>query len=144
MNRMARGLLLLAAIASVANGLVMIFAPMQWYGVLPSVQATGPANMHLIVDVGIAYFSSGVFLMRGALSRPFRAGAAIAGLLWLAAHGLFHVIEVLTGSAPLSRFWVDAPAVVGLPLTVILALGILGANRRSRAASNKSAGPLNY
>jgi hypothetical protein len=108
----------------------MIVTPMQWYAALPTVQATGPANMHLIVDVGIAYLCSGVLLAYGALSPAIRAGAVLAGVLWLAAHSLFHNVEFLTGAAPASRFWVDAPAVVGPPLIVIAALAVLGASRR--------------
>lgn len=120
------------AVACIGNALLMILTPMQWYAALPSVRATGPANRHLIVDVGIAYLCSGVLLAYGAWSSANRAGAAMAGVLWLAAHSLVHIVEFLRDEAPASRFLGDAPAVLGPPLVVITALAVLGATRKSR------------
>jgi hypothetical protein len=132
LERLARGLLTLVAVACFGNALLMILTPMQWYAALPSVQETGPANSHLIVDVGIAYLCSGVLLAYGAWSTSLRPGAVMAGLLWLAAHGVVHIVELLTHEAPANRFWVDAPAVLGPPLVVITALALLGATHKPR------------
>lgn len=133
LGRLARGLLALVALACIGNAFLMIFTPMQWYAALPSVQETGPANSHLIVDVGIAYLCSGVLLAYGAWSQVIRAGAVMAGGLWLAAHGVVHIIECLRGDARVSRFLVDAPAVLGPPLVVITALALFGATHKPHA-----------
>jgi hypothetical protein len=132
LERLARGLLTLVAVACIGNALFMIIMPMQWYAALPSVQATGPANGHLIVDVGIAYLCSGVLLAYGAWSPAIRAGAVMAGVLWLAAHSVVHIVECLRGDAPVSRFLVDAPAVLGPPLVVITPLAVLRVTRKPR------------
>jgi len=121
-ERLAQVVIALVALACVGNGLVIMLKPMGWYEALPSVKATGAANHHLIVDVGLAYLSSGLLLAYGAWSPSIRSGALTAGILWLAAHGASHLIEFLTGAAPLDRFLVDAPAVLAPPLVVIGAL----------------------
>jgi hypothetical protein len=56
--------------------------------------------------------------------------AAVAGNLWLTAHGILHVWEVATGVCAPSVFWQDAPGVLGPPLLVWVALGILLARQR--------------
>jgi hypothetical protein len=132
LERLARGLLALVTVACIGNALLMILTPMQWYAALPSVQATGPANSHFIVDVGVAYLCSGVLLAYGAWSPTIRAGVVMAGVLWLAAHGVVHIVEFLTDEAPANRFLVDAPAVLGPPFVVITALALLGATHKPR------------
>lgn len=123
-ERLAQALIALIALACLGNGFVMILEPRGWYEALPSVKATGPANYHLIIDVGLAYLTSGLLLAYGTWARPIRRGALLAGVFWLAAHGAFHLFEVLTGAAPISRLLVDAPAVLGPPFVIIGALAL--------------------
>ena len=57
--------------------------------------------------------------------------AAVVGGLWLTLHGLLHVYEVAAGICGPATFWADAPAVIGQPALVIIALAILVVLRRS-------------
>jgi hypothetical protein len=134
---LAQGLTALVALACLANALFMMLAPMSWYATSSTVQATGPANRHFIVDIGLTYLSSGLLLAYGAWSPSARRGALLAGTLWLAAHGLFHCLEFLTGEAPLRRFLTDAPAVLGPPIFVLFALWLT----RASGAVRRDSGP---
>src|SRR3546814_13647383 len=51
--------------------------------------------------------------------------AAVVGGLWLTLHGLLHIYEVAAGICGPATFWADAPAVIGQPLLVIIALAII-------------------
>jgi len=128
----ARALIALSALVCVANGAFMIIAPRAWYYAIPTVPPTGPANLHFIVDIGLAYLTSGIFLLYGLGFPEGRWMALVAGAMWLAAHGVFHIVEVATGISTLGRFWQDVPAVLGPPLLVFVAIGILF--RRQRIA----------
>ena len=119
-----------AALFCLGNGLYMVVAPMDWYWAVPTVPATGPANRHLIADVGLAYLSCSVVLLYGAWYASGRWLALIAGSLWLTAHGVLHLHEVAAGICSASRFRADIPGVLGPPLLVLAALGILMARRR--------------
>ena len=142
----ARLLIALAALGCIANALFMIVAPMRWYWAVPTVPATGPANSHFIIDVGLAYLCCGITLCYGGLYPSGRWLALIAGAMWLGAHGLFHVFEFATGHATASRFLQDVPGVLGPPLLVIGALAILVATHRIVPAglcTKFSCGPSN-
>ena len=121
----ARALIALTAIFCLANGVFMVAAPLAWYRALPTVPATGPANAHFIVDIGLTYLTSGILLLYGLRFPEGRWMALVAGAIWLAAHGIIHIVEVVTGISTLGRFWQDVPAVIGPPLLVFAALAIL-------------------
>ena len=124
----------LAALFCVGNGLYMVVAPVDWYWAVPTVPATGPPNRHFITDVGLAYLCCAALLLYGAWNAPARRLALVAGTLWLAAHGAFHLYEVAAGICAPGRFRADVPGVLGPPLLVVAALGILTARRRSAPA----------
>jgi alkylhydroperoxidase family enzyme len=126
----ALAMIVLAALFCLGNGLCMVAAPTDWYWAVPTVPATGPANRHFITDIGLAYLSCGAMLLYGAWYADGRWLALVAGSLWLTAHGVFHVVEVATGMGTASRFRTDVPGVLGPPLLVLAALGILIARRR--------------
>lgn len=126
----ALAMIVLAALFCVGNGLFMVVAPVEWYWAVPTVPATGPANRHFITDVGLAYLCCGAMLLYGARNPQGRWLALVAGSLWLTAHGVFHVVEVMAGICSASRFRADVPGVLGPPLLVLAALGILAARRR--------------
>jgi hypothetical protein len=86
--------------------------------------------MHFIADIGLAYLCCGSLMMYGAWYPAGRWLALVAGSLWLAAHGLFHIYEVAAGMSTFNRFLMDVPGVLGPPLLVFLALAILGVRRR--------------
>lgn len=129
-ERLAQAMIALAALCCFANAMFMIIAPMKWYRMFPTVSPTGPANSHFITDIGLAYLCCGITLCYGARYPSGRWLALLAGVLWLTAHGLFHVFEFAAGEATTSRFLQDAPGVLGLPLLVIAALGILVVTQR--------------
>lgn len=129
-DRLVQILIVLSALFSLVNGCFMVWDPNYWYQFLPTVQATGHFNEHFIRDIGLAYLSSGMMLGYAARYPFGRWLAALAGGLWLTMHGAFHVWELLTGIGAQHVFWMDAPGVLGPPLMVWTALGILMARQR--------------
>ncbi|HVY56846.1 MAG TPA: hypothetical protein VHA77_03260 [Xanthobacteraceae bacterium] len=57
---MRAALALALGIALAANGLLMLFDPAGWYGLVPGVPETGPFNPHFVRDIGCAYLVAGV------------------------------------------------------------------------------------
>jgi len=129
-DRIVQVLVLLVLLVCLGNGLMMLMQPFEWYLGVPGVSGTGPANAHFIRDIGLAYIGCAVLLGYGL---PYPSGrwlALVAGALWLSVHGMLHVWEVATGLCSVERFWGDVPGVLGPPLVVWLALGILFARQR--------------
>lgn len=124
-DRIAQGLIALAALFALLNGAFMLWDPFGWYQALETVKFTGPPNQHFIRDIGIAFIMSGVMLGYAGIYPSGRWMAALAGSLFLAAHGGLHIYEVLTGICSPDIFWKDAPGVIGAPLMVWIALAIL-------------------
>jgi hypothetical protein len=124
-DRIAQALIALAAIVALLNGGFMLWDPYGWYQALPTVKFTGPPNQHFIRDIGLAYLTCAVMLGYAALYPSGRWLAALAGAMWLSFHGFLHVWEVTTGVCAPNVFWRDVPAVLGPPLLVWIALGIL-------------------
>jgi hypothetical protein len=130
LDRLAQLLLLVAAITTIANGVFMLFHPLDWYVFIPTVVTTGPPNAHFIRDIGLAYLGSGLILLY-ATANPIRHWrAAVVGGLWLALHGALHIYEVAAGICGPATFWADAPGVIGQPALVIAALAILRIRKR--------------
>ena len=114
LDRIVQILIGLAMLFALGNGAFMLIDPFGWYQAVPTVKFTGPPNQHFIRDIGIAFICSGVML---AYALPYPQGrwlAAFAGSLFIAAHGVLHVWEVLTGICAQDLFWKDAPGVLGL------------------------------
>lgn len=130
LDRLAQWLVILAALFAAANGTAMLVVPLQWYDMLPSVIATGPPNVHFLRDIALAYLASAVILAFGSINLRMRWLAALAGNLWLTVHGLLHIYEVTTGICTPQNFWADAPGVLGPPLFVFIAIGILMVRER--------------
>jgi hypothetical protein len=132
LDRAMQAVIALVALFALANGLFMLSDPLVWYGSIETVQATGPANRHFIGDIGLAYVVSGVVLLYAAPNLALRWGAALIGMSWLAAHGGFHVYEVVTGICAPGLFWKDVPGVLIPPMLVLLAVTVqLGRQRVS-------------
>jgi hypothetical protein len=125
LDRIAQILLALTALVALLNGGFMLWDPYGWYQALPTVKFTGPPNQHFIRDIGLAYLTCAVMLGWAARYPAGRWLAALAGGLWLSFHGALHVWEVNTGVCATNVFLKDAPAVLGPPLLVWIALGIL-------------------
>lgn len=130
LDRATQFVLALVALFALANGGFMLWDPYSWYQTVPTVRFTGPANQHFIRDIGLAYLLTAAMLGYAAIYPRGRWLAALAGNLWLSAHGIFHVWEVASGVCSPGIFWQDAPAVLGQPVLVWVALGILIARQR--------------
>ncbi|MGO9935497.1 MAG: hypothetical protein ACLPV8_27310 [Steroidobacteraceae bacterium] len=129
-DRLVQFLIVFPALFSLANGGFMVWNPHGWYQLLPTVQATGAFNQHFIRDIGFAYIACAIVLGYAARFPSGRWLAALAGVLWPTLHGAFHVWELFTGIGAQHVFWMDAPGVLGPPLMVWIALGILMARQR--------------
>jgi hypothetical protein len=93
-----RALLVLLGLYHLLNGIVMLFAPGQWFAAVPGVSMTGPFNHHFVQDVGLAFIASGAGLGLSALSRPHAGLLAAAGASWPILHALLHIWGWLTGT----------------------------------------------
>src|SRR3954466_11840580 len=105
------------------NGLVMLFAGLWWYGVVPGVTATGPFNPHFVRDIGAAYLVAGGSLAAFA-AWPRQAWAAVVGsAAFQTLHVAVHVFDAVCGAQPLHDVARDFAGVY-LPtlLTVLIAL----------------------
>ena len=104
-DRIAQILIAIAALFALFNGPFMLLDPFGWYQAVGTVKFTGPPNQHFIRDIGIAFIMSGVMLSYAAWYPSGRWMAAFAGSLFLAAHGMLHIYEVLTGICAQDIFW---------------------------------------
>lgn len=130
LDRLAQILVLAVGLFALLFGAFMIIWPLDWYTSLPTVVATGPPNKHFIRDIGIAYAACGLILLYASANIHMRWLAAFAGALWLALHGVLHIYEVSVGICTPAAFVADAPGVLGPPLLIFVALGILFARQR--------------
>lgn len=109
-------LVFVLAVFYVANGVVMIAAPMWWYGATPGVAETGPFNPHFVVDVGIAFGLSGLMIAWGAMGAGWRL--VLAGAAFPAGHAAFHIVGLAAGHShgpiAVEIFGVIVPAVLTL------------------------------
>lgn len=130
LDRLAQILVLAVGLFALLFGAFMIIWPLDWYTSLPTVVATGPPNKHFIRDIGIAYAACGIILLYASANIHMRWLAAFTGSLWLALHGVLHIYEVSVGICTPEAFMADAPGVLGPPILVFVALGILFIRQR--------------
>jgi hypothetical protein len=119
------GRILAAALALIlaANGLIMLFAGLWWYGVVPGVTATGPYNPHFVRDIGAAYLVVGASLAAFAV-RPREAWPAVAAAAaFLTLHAAIHVFDAICGTKPAADMIRDFAGVY-LPALVTLVLAL--------------------
>lgn len=93
---MRRQLAAILAIPTALNGLAMLVAGPLWYETVPGVPDTGPFNPHFVQDIGAAFLVAGLALAVRAW-RPRYWPAAVAGAGFLAAHGLIHLVLIVSG-----------------------------------------------
>jgi len=130
LDRVAQILVLAVGLFALLLGIFMIIWPLDWYTALPTVITTGPPNKHFIRDIGIAYASCGIILLYASAHLHMRWMAALTGGLWLSLHGVLHIYEVSVGICSPDVFVADAPGVLGPPILVLAAVGILLARQR--------------
>lgn len=118
-----RGGLRLIGGISLLNAAWMLAHGWSWFDFIPGVSDTGPANPHLIRDVGIAYAVAGLGLTwcarTGRESYPVFLGVT----LFFGGHALGHVVEILAGQLPHSHWWLDLPLVF-LPAALLAAAAV--------------------
>ncbi|PLP59473.1 hypothetical protein CYK37_09110 [Mesorhizobium loti] len=94
-----RTLLILIGFYQSANGIFMLAAPTLWYGSIPDVTETGPANLHFIRDIGLAFIAAGFGLFIGAFKHDRRV--ILIACIFLGGHALLHLAELLHGTSPM-------------------------------------------
>ena len=115
-----RGFLGLFGLFHLVNGIWMVVAPEAWYAAVPGVVATGPANPHFIVDIGLAFAASGAGMIAGFATGARQATLALAGATWPTLHALFHIWEWISDGLPK-----DTRELVSTAIGVI-AIGLVG------------------
>jgi len=116
----ARILLLLLGGLYLANGAAMLIAPMNWYEAVPGVTGTGPFNHHFILDIGMAFITSGGLLALGARAGLASASLAVAGAAWPILHALIHIAGWFTSGFPAE------PRLIFSEVVGVVALAALG------------------
>lgn len=115
------------------NGVVMLFAGLWWYNVVPGVIATGPYNPHFVRDIGATYLVVGASL--GAFAwRPREAWSAlVAAAAFQVLHACVHVFDAACGPRPLHDIVRDLGAIY-LPTALSVAIAL---RRPSMAAQTR-------
>lgn len=123
MDRWTRIVAAVMAAAFVANGAVMLAAPLGWYDAVPGVPATGPFNAHFVRDIGAVYLMGAASLAWFAW-RPRQGWPALAATaLWLVLHALVHIYDAACGSsfaADLRRDLVGVYLFAAIPLALVV------------------------
>lgn len=114
---------------SLGNAAWMLAHGWSWFGLVPGVTDTGPANLHLIHDVGVAYAVAGLGLLWCARAGRPAYPVFLGVTLFFVGHALGHVAEILAGQLPPSHWWIDLPLVF-LPAALLAAAAVPGAWRR--------------
>lgn len=125
-----RVLLLIIGIYQAANGAVMLAAPDLWYATVPGVTETGPANIHFIRDIGLAFLAAGAALLM-ASRRPDDGRLIAAAAVFLGGHAVYHLAEIATHGATVAAGARDLLLIV-LPALLPLA-AFLPTAKRARA-----------
>ena len=123
---MVRILCWLQTVVLGGNGLVMLFAGLWWYGLVPGVTATGPYNPHFVRDIGAAYLVCGVSHAAFALRPRIAWSALAASAAFLILHAGVHVFDAVCGTKPFADLARDFMGVF-LPAFVALGLAAWGA-----------------
>jgi hypothetical protein len=116
---------LLASILGIffgANATWMLAAPSHWYGAIPGGTDNGPANAHLIRDVGCAFLVPALALLWFAVNPKRAWPAVLAGAAFLLLHSSIHVWDTLTGREHPHRLLAEIPTVI-LPALLTLWIG---------------------
>ena len=105
-----------------ANALWMLTAPFHWFANIPGATESGPANAHLIRDVGCAFLVAALALL-WFTAAPKRAWPAVlAGGAFLFLHATVHVWDTIVGREHLHRLLAEILTII-LPAVLTLWLG---------------------
>lgn len=109
--------------ASIANGVLMLVDPVNWYFAVPGVTTTGPFNQHFLRDIGMIFLLIGAAMIVGSMIPSQRVALWSAAGFWLIGHASFHFWEVSVGICGPDAIARDFPAVT-LPALVAIALAV--------------------
>lgn len=137
---MLKAIYVVLGVGLLANGAWMEFAPASWYADFPAdVPDTGPLNPHFVRDVGLAFATCGVGLLWCAANLRRSYPVHLLVTFFVAGHALQHVVEIVTGHLPHSRWWEDMLAAF-LPGVVMLVLALPAVRRRLDPSAEASLG----
>jgi hypothetical protein len=128
---MLRAFYIVASALALANGAWMLAAPGSWFTTLPAgLPDTGPFNAHLVRDFGVAFAMMGAGLAWCARNPSRARGVHLAVTVFLAAHALIHVADLLGGRLPHRHWLLDAPFTFVPPLLFLALLPAVWRTRR--------------
>ncbi len=108
----------LFALFNLANGLLMLIAPMTWYELIPGASETGPFNVHFVRDIGIAFTAAGAGLWLAVGDAAWKsASTAIVAMIFIGGHGILHFVEMFAHHLDLGAALRDAALIV-LPAAI--------------------------
>jgi hypothetical protein len=108
----------LFALFNLANGLIMIIAPMTWYELAPGAAETGPFNVHFVRDIGIAFSAAGAGLWLAVGDAAWKsASTAIVAMIFLGGHAILHFVEMFAHHLDLNAALTDVALIV-LPAAI--------------------------
>ncbi len=96
-----RTILIILAAWHGAGGIFMLVAPEAWYAFAPDVTETGPANLHFIRDIGLAFIASAACLVAAARAEA-PAAVLLAPAIFLGGHAGIHLVEIFEHGATAS------------------------------------------
>ena len=110
----------LFALFNLANGLMMIIAPMTWYELTPGAAETGPFNIHFVRDIGIAFIAAGTGLWLAVGAAAWKsASTAIVAMIFIGGHGILHFVEMFAHHLDLNAALRDVALIV-LPAAIAM------------------------
>ncbi len=102
-----------------ANGLLMLAAPLTWYDITPGADHTGPANIHFIRDIGLAFIAASAAIIAVAQPALRLRPAFAATSVFVGGHAILHMIEFLDGHFGFFEIIRDTALIVVPALIVI-------------------------
>ncbi len=102
-----------------ANGLLMLAAPLTWYEVTPGTDHTGPANSHFIRDIGLAFIAASVAIIAVAQPALRLRPAFSAACVFIGGHAILHMVEFFDGHFGFSEILRDTALIV-LPALIVI------------------------
>jgi hypothetical protein len=88
----------------------LLIAPLSFYSEIPGVAASGPANLHLLRDVGVTYAVLAAGFIFGLKNYNVARFAVVSAALYLAAHAALHAVIESSGGA-LQAALAEAPGI---------------------------------
>lgn len=126
------------ALFNLANGLMMLIAPMTWYELTPGASDSGPFNVHFVRDIGIAFTAAGAGLWLAVGNAAWKpASAAIVAMIFLGGHGILHFVEMFAHHLDLGAALRDAALIV-IPAAIAVWWAVREVQRAGRRIKDEA------